>query len=151
MSDTVIEGEVVEPAPAPKRRRAKPKTNGAALAVPEEKWTEPDTKWPHQWIEFEGDRLAVRKPTLQALAAYSLSASRFVDPQIQNDISGLFIARHMSPETYAHVMDRFLSPDDPDYTEESVGAIMRMVVELTTDAMPAEPNRAARRKSSSQS
>jgi hypothetical protein len=146
MATEIIEGEVVDaPKPPAKRSRAKAKTNGELAKTDDSKWTEPNKKWPHQWVEFMGDRLAVRKPTMQALAAYSLSASRFVEPQVQNDISGLFIARHMSPDSYARVMDRFMNGDDPDYNEQSVGELMRMVVELTTNALPEKANRAQRR------
>ena len=81
---------------------------------------------------------------MQALAAYSLSASQFVNPQLQNDISGLFMSRHMSPGTYLHVMDRFMSPDDPDYTEKTVGELMRLIVEMTTGE-DKTANRAERR------
>lgn len=118
---------------------------GTDIAVrTDDKWVDPDKDWAHEWIEFEGDRLAVRKPTTQALAAYSLSASQFVAPQIQNDISGLFMARHMAQGSYLHVMDRFINGDDPDYDEKTVGALMRMIVELTTGP-PEADNRAARR------
>src|SRR5512139_3220403 len=71
---------------------------------PAEEWAEPDSDWPHEWIEFKGDKLAVRKPTQQAFAAYSLSASQFVNPQMQNDISGLFMMQHISPASYLRVM-----------------------------------------------
>lgn len=111
----------------------------------EEAWAEPDTDWPHEWIEFCGDRLAVRKPTQHALAAYSMSASKFVAVETQNNISGGFMYRHMSPASYDRVMDRFTDPDDPDYGEDSLGDLMQMIVKLRTDEMPEPANRAARR------
>jgi hypothetical protein len=152
--------EIVEPEPAPKAKPSKkaefepeivdaepPDIIGNTVARQDEnRWIEPTQDWPHQWIEFQGDRLAVRKPTTQAIAAYSLSLSRFVAPQIQNEISGLFMARHMSAETYARVMDRFMNGDDPDYNDKTVGELMRTIIELATKEMP--DNRASRRASS---
>lgn len=111
-------------------------------------WSEPDADWPHEWVTFAGDRLAVRKPTQQALAAYSLSASQFVSPQMQNDISGLFMVNHISPGSYLRVMGRFMDPDDESYDEAAVGELMKLIVELKTGEMEAE-NRAARRHLSS--
>lgn len=87
--------------------------------------------WTHEWIDFSGDRLSVRRPTQQALAAYSLAMSKFVPAQTRNDITGLFIARHLSPESYERVFSRLMDPDDADYTVASIGDIMKQIVELT--------------------
>lgn len=99
----------------------------------EEAWYDADAKWPHQFIEYLGDRLAVRKPTQQALAGFSLAASKFVKPQTQTDITGLFIERHMSEASYDRMMSRMLDPDDVEYGAKSVGEIMGMVVKLSTE------------------
>lgn len=116
----------------------------AAVDEAEEPWTDPATDWPHEWVEFEGEKLAVRAPTMQALAAYSLAMSQFVKPNIQNDVSGGFMVRHMSDGTYLHIMDRLGDPDDADYDEKTIGELMKLIVELTTGDQKAE-NRAERR------
>ena len=91
---------------------------------------EDDDAWTHEKIEFLGDTLEVRKPTEQALAAYSLATSKYVSMQIRNDMTGLFISRHLSPASYERVFSRLMDPDDDQYTIETIGLLMRSVVEL---------------------
>lgn len=131
-------------APEPPEEPTPPETSEETVTDPDPGWTEPDQDWAHEWIEFQGDKLAVRKPTTQALAAYSLSASQFIDGARQNDISGMFMDRHMALGSYMRVMDRFMSPDDPDYDETTVGELMKQIVELRTNELTPD-NRAARR------
>ncbi|AXH69038.1 hypothetical protein SABELLA_28 [Mycobacterium phage Sabella] len=96
------------------------------LAVVEEvkDVAEVDHRWMHDYLEFEGDRLEVRLPTEQALSAFSISVSKYMPAEVQNDMVGLFIAKHMSPESYTHVMARMMDPDDPTYTSKTVGELM---------------------------
>ena len=89
-----------------------------------------DVAWPHDTIQFLGDTLEVRKPTAQALAAYSLASSKYVSASMRNDMTGLFIARHLSPDSYAQVFSRLMDPDDPDYTLDTIGELMRDIVGL---------------------
>lgn len=90
--------------------------------------------WPHQTIEFQGDTLHVRKPTPQALAAFSLATSKFVSDQMRNNMTGMFIQRHLSPDSYERVFSRLMDPDDTDYTIETIGQLMRAVVMMDGDA-----------------
>lgn len=94
-----------------------------------------DAGWEHQRLEFAGDLLAVRAPTQQALAGFSLASSKYVPNEVKNDMTGLFIVEHLGPESYGRVMRRLMDGDDPDYTSESVGVIMRDIVMLTTQAV----------------
>lgn len=82
-------------------------------------------------LEFKGDKLQVRIPSQQALAAFSLSTSKYVDSQVRNDMTGMFINRHLSPESYEQVFSRLMNPDDTEYTVESIGELMRSIVELS--------------------
>lgn len=100
----------------------------AAEAQPDAATAEPE--WAHETIEFKGDTLNVRKPTQQALAAFSLSTSKYVSPQMRNDMTGMFISRHMSPESYERVFSRLMDPDEVEYTIETIGQLMRAVVTL---------------------
>lgn len=84
----------------------------------------PEDDWPHDWLEFKGDTLAVRVPTPQAMAALSQGLGKFIPPQEQNDISGLFIARHLSPQAYARVFSRLMDPDDADYDPNTIGELV---------------------------
>jgi hypothetical protein len=104
---------------------------GTELAVPSnvemEVWTN-DEPWEHETIEFRGDTLNVRRPTDQALAGLSLSSSKYVKMTTRNDITGLFIARHLSPQSYDRVFARLMDPDDTGYTVETIGELMGEIV-----------------------
>jgi hypothetical protein len=84
--------------------------------------------WQHDWLEFKGDKLGIRLPTRQALAAFSLASSKYVDMQVKNDLTGLFIARHLSPESYGRVFSRLMDPDENDYTVDAVGELFNAIV-----------------------
>lgn len=88
---------------------------------------EPES-WPHETIEFKGDTLEVRKPTQQALAAFSLSTSKYVSAETRNNMTGMFIQRHLSPESYERVFSRLMDPDDDVYSLETIGELMSAVV-----------------------
>lgn len=85
----------------------------------------------YESLSFKGDDLQVRVPSQQALAAFSLSTSKYISSQVRNDMTGMFINRHLSPESYEQVFSRLMDPDDEDYTVESIGELMRSIVELS--------------------
>lgn len=84
-------------------------------------------QWPHDYLQFEGDRLEVRLPTEQALSAFSISVSKYMPAEVQNDMVGLFISKHLSPESYTHVLARMMDPDEPTYTNKTIGLLMGAV------------------------
>lgn len=94
-----------------------------------------DPDWEHDRITFAHDDLAVRAPTSQALAGFSLASSKYVDASIRNDMTGLFIVEHLGPDSYGRVMRRLMDGDDPDYDAETIGVLMREIVMLTTRAV----------------
>lgn len=98
---------------------------------------DPDADWKHDFLEFKGDRLGIRKPTQQALAGFSLASSKYVSMETKNDITGLFIANHLSPASYGRVFSRLMNPDDDEYTVETIGDLMRAIV-LTATSSKAE-------------
>ena len=96
--------------------------------------SELDPGWTHDRLDFLGDNLAVRAPTQQALAGFSLASSKYVPTDVKNDMTGLFISEHLGADTYGRVMQRLMDPDDPDYTTETIGQVMREIVMLTVNA-----------------
>jgi len=80
--------------------------------------------WSHDLLEFEGDRLEIRLPSEQALSAFSIAVSKYMPADVQNDMVGLFIAQHMSPASYTHVLARMMNPDEPTYTNKTIGQLM---------------------------
>lgn len=114
-----------EPVPTPAEPAPEPAVEADSLpAVQESTDVAPEDDWPHDWLEFKGDTLAVRVPTPQAMAALSQGLGKFIPPQEQNDISGLFIARHLSPQAYARVFSRLMDPDDADYDPNTIGELV---------------------------
>lgn len=113
---------------------------GAEIAVVDDKTVdtpekpEPlDPDWVYERLEYRGDNLAVRKPTMQALTAFQLSSGKFIDPERQTDITGLFVDKHVGPDSYDRMMSRMIDPDEPEYTTASIGEIMGSLVRLTVE------------------
>lgn len=99
-----------------------------------------DPGWEHQRLSFHGDNLAVRIPTQQALAGFSLASSKYVPTNVKNDMTGLFLTEHLGPETYGRIMQRLMDGDDPEYTAETIGEMMREIVMLSINAESDEPD-----------
>lgn len=111
------------------------KENLPATTDVDEDSPELDPDWDHDRITFANDDLAVRAPTSQALAGFSLASSKYVDASIRNDMTGLFIVEHLGPDSYGRVMRRLMDGDDPDYDADTIGVLMREIVMLTTRAV----------------
>jgi hypothetical protein len=119
---------------------AAPEDTGTAVALVE-KWDvtkDTDETWPYDFLEFEGDLLGVRLPQKQALAAFSLASSKYVSLGVKNDLTGLFIARHLSPESYGRVFSRLMDPDDSAYDVETVGELFNAIVTASVEADKSE-------------
>ncbi|AHJ88422.1 tail assembly chaperone [Mycobacterium phage 40BC] len=118
---------------------AAPAPEGTAVALIE-KWDvkESGETWPYDFLEFEGDLLGVRLPQKQALAAFSLASSKYVSLGVKNDLTGLFIARHLSPESYGRVFSRLMDPDDDAYDVETVGELFNAIVTASVEADKSE-------------
>lgn len=80
--------------------------------------------WAHEFLEFGGDTLEIRVPTPQAMSALSLGMGKYVPAKMKNEISGLFIARHLSEDTYEHVYSRLMNPDDTGYNANTIGELI---------------------------
>lgn len=121
--------------PAPADTTETPTENLPAASVPDVVEYELDPGWTHERIDFAGDSLAVRAPTQQALAGFSLASSKYVSNEVKNDMTGLFVVEHLGPESYGRMMQRLMDGDDPDYTPETIGELMRDIVMLTTSTV----------------
>lgn len=100
--------------------------------------TQSGETWPYDKLEFQGDLLGIRLPQRQALAAFSLASSKYVADGVKNDLTGLFIARHLSPESYGRVFSRLMDPDENDYDVNTVGKLFNAIVTAAIDADKAE-------------
>ncbi|ACF05025.1 hypothetical protein Nigel_22 [Mycobacterium phage Nigel] len=107
--------------------------NAVALAVRFDVTTTGE-EWKYDYLEFQGDKLGIRLPTRQALAAFSLASSKYVSMGVKNDLTGLFIARHLSPESYGRVFSRLMDPDDAEYDVDTVGELFNAIVTASIEA-----------------
>ncbi|WP_409428381.1 hypothetical protein [Mycobacterium sp. SMC-11] len=91
-----------------------------ASATTDATWTHP-AGWQYDWLEFKGDKLAIRIPKGAALVA--LEFARYRSEEAQEQAFGRFIARHVSDETFDRVLDRMSNPDDEEYGTTSLGEL----------------------------
>lgn len=99
-----------EPAPASAATvSADTTTEPTAPAETTSGWVDP-TDWPYDWIEFMGDRLAIRIPKGAALQA--LASARHCSLDLQDKISHRFLTAHLSPASFEHLLGRMIDPDD---------------------------------------
>lgn len=94
--------------------------------------------WPHDFMDFEGDRLEIRLPDERALTGFALSVGKFIPADVQNDMVSLFMNRHMSPDSYGQVMARMMDPDDDTYTVKTVGQLFNAIVKASADVRAEE-------------
>ena len=93
--------------------------------------------WKYDWIEYKGDRLAVRVPNGAALA--SLNAASSCSDDFQTKLVDQFVAAHISPESYEHVIERMADPDDTEYASVNErNDLIAAVLELGTERAKAE-------------
>ncbi|WP_255800859.1 hypothetical protein [Mycobacteroides abscessus] len=87
-------------------------------------------KWEHDFLEFGGDKLEIRVPTPQAMSALSMGMGKYVPAKMKNDLSGLFLAYHLSPESYEHMYSRLMNPNDTGCNANTIGELIGAI--LTT-------------------
>ncbi len=121
----VAEPEVIEQEPT--TEVAVPDSTEVVDPAAEEKWTH-QSEWAHDWLEFKGDKLAIRIPKGAALQA--LGAARHNSLEFQDRLVNLFVAKHLSPETYERVMYRMVDPDDEDFTTGAWGELIGAIAEV---------------------
>lgn len=107
--------EVIEPAPA------------ADVATTAEQWVHTDP-WEHDWLEFAGDKLAIRVPTPQAMSGLSSALSKYTPPATQSALHGLFMVRHLSQQSYERVYFRLFDPDDTGYDSNTMGELLGAIL-----------------------
>lgn len=87
--------------------------------------------WKHQTIDFHGEKLEVRKVTQKSLAAFSIATSKHVPDKTRNDMTGLFLLRHTSEDTFIKVFSRLMDEDDDGYTLNTIGELMNDIVGIS--------------------
>lgn len=83
-------------------------------------WVHPEG-WKYDWVEFKGDKLAIRVPKGAALVG--LEFAKYHGEEAQQRVFGRFISRHVSDETFDRILDRMGNPDDEEYTTDTLGEL----------------------------
>jgi hypothetical protein len=92
--------------------------------------------WPHQHVEFYGDRLEIRVPTPRAMSALQMGLSKHNPPAMRNEFANRFLRLHLSDASYERFFDRMFNPDETDYTN---GTLMELIdAMLSAGNTPAE-------------
>lgn len=73
------------------------------------------SEWPHDWLEYKGDKLAIRVPHQNALTAL-FQAGQACSPEFQLSLTQKFVKRHLSQESIERVLERMSDPDDEEYS-----------------------------------
>lgn len=114
-------------------------TETAVAVIDEVKDVALAATWEHDFLMFEGDKLEVRLPSEQALSAFSIGVSKYMPAEVQNDVVGLFIAKHLSPASFTHVFYRMMDPDDTSYNKRTVGKLMSALSKAAVAARKDDP------------
>jgi hypothetical protein len=94
--------------------------------------------WNHETLEYAGHTFGVRLPTSQALTGFSMSTGSYVPELLRQNMVSMFLHRHFSDQSYLFLMMRLMDPDDTDFTEDSFGDIVRMLIEAAGDKITKE-------------
>ncbi|MGV0738241.1 hypothetical protein ABQF35_14225 [Mycobacterium syngnathidarum] len=131
--ENVVNGEALEPTPA--AEAAVPTSTEVVESAADEKWTH-QTEWKHDWLDFKDDKLGIRVPKGAALQA--LGAARHNSLEFQDRLLNLFVAKHLSPESYERVFFRMIDPDDEGFTTEDWGKLINAIAEIGGERARAE-------------
>lgn len=96
-----------------------------------------DPDWKRDRLEFKGDLLAIRKPPRQALAA--LHHAQYGPEHIAAKLYGKLLNQILGPESYERAMDRMMDFDDPEYTVETLGELVKTVSEIAAEGWKSGP------------
>lgn len=83
------------------------------------KW-EHQSEWEYDWLDYKGDKLAIRVPHQNALTAL-FQATQQCSPEFQMELAAKFVKRHISQESIERVLERMSDPDDEDYSAVDIG------------------------------
>lgn len=92
----------------------------------------PPVPWPHDVLDFMGEEFEIRRPSAQALAAFSLSSGKYISQDMQNNMVGLFIRNHLSEASHGRVYERMMDPEDVDFTPTTLGDLVREIATFGT-------------------
>ncbi|ART68206.1 hypothetical protein BTO20_06070 [Mycobacterium dioxanotrophicus] len=100
----------------------------------DEKWVH-QSEWKYDWLDYKGDKLAIRVPHQNALTAL-FQAGQQCSPEFQADLTQKFVKRHISQESIERVLERMSDPDDEEYAAVEIGVwgdLLRIIAKIGGD------------------
>jgi hypothetical protein len=100
----------------------------------EAKWVH-QSEWKYDWLDYKGDKLAIRVPHQNALTAL-FQAGQQCSPEFQAELTTKFVKRHISQESIERVLERMSDPDDEEYAAVKIGVwgdLLRIIANIGGD------------------
>lgn len=103
-------------------------------------WVHPEG-WAYGWLDYRGDRLAVRIPNKSAI--HAIANLKYSSIEFQQQLIHRFLDKHLSPESYQRVCDRMVDPDDDGYATipantDPLGEILRDLMRVGGERVAAQ-------------
>ncbi|QRY48158.1 hypothetical protein JVX93_16060 [Mycolicibacterium boenickei] len=73
-----------------------------------------DGAWAHDWLDYKGDKLAIRVPQQNALTAL-YQAAQTCSQEFVMKLTSKFVQRHLSEASIERVLERMSDPDDEQF------------------------------------
>jgi hypothetical protein len=125
---------VVEAAPA----AADSTPEAEPVAEEPAKW-EPEEDWKYDFLEFKGDRLAVRIPSGAALNALNMAQSKKVSDERRATLTRDLLTNHLSEASFDRVFfERSADPDEPDYNVNTLAELLSELLVKAGERVKAE-------------
>ncbi|MGW5147527.1 hypothetical protein [Rhodococcus koreensis] len=121
-----IDAQVIDEDGTPVPRKKKPRKK-AAQNLPAK---EPE-EWTHDTVDFMDETWEVKAPQPKALAAFALASGKYINPNMQNNMVGLFIKNHLSEKSHERLYERMMDADD-EFTQEHAGLLMQKIATVGT-------------------
>lgn len=95
-------------------------------------------EWNYDWLDYHGDRLAVRIPN--ANGCNSIVYARSCSIEFQLTLINKFIASHVSTESRERVLSRMADPDDDAFDDDggSIDDLLKTLTEIAADRITKE-------------
>ena len=103
--------EPAAPEPGPTAPPEQPEPEAVSEPEPEPEWVDPDSDWPHQWLDFHGDRLAVRLPQAAQILGLQYAVKTGRSEEYLLERMNKFLTNQIAPASYERFLDRMQDPD----------------------------------------
>jgi hypothetical protein len=105
---------------------------GAEVVAPVPEMPVLDADWRHDRFEFRGELIGIRRPAEGAYAPVQIAGMGHTQPGLSERLTVRFLEMHIGPESYERMLCRAMDPDEPDFTMQTFGELIRVMSALKT-------------------